>query len=567
MLSMSVSGQFLYFSLVSVFSGNPVIGASGAISGRKCIDGASMALLSGNVVEDAGGLYHANLYTEDVTGKNIGYLFSSSGCALVSFMAVTTGGASGYLYPASGVFVNATASVASGSLYLASGSIFKNTYASGALGTSGGLSTAWGNSGATTVGQNLDKSGVTVGTIISGIMSGQVVTLVSGQSYIASGVWSVSGVNAVVPPSTLSGVIANSGLFVSVPIASISGVNTVATASVSSGSLYLASGSIFLNTFASGVVGGGSGNLPSAWGGSGAVTVGQNLDKSGYTDIPISGQVYMASGLSFQATITSGQVWLASGSPVVVYSGQLSGQPVAGLSGFIYPASGVFVNATATVNSGIFVTVPISSISGVTVATVSGTTYLASGSVTATANSGLFVTVPPATLSGIQPISGTFVSVPIASISGTTVNLISGTVYPASGITSVVSAASLSGIVPASGSFVNVPINTISGVNAVASVNSGSLYLASGSLLKNTFASGVLAVEIPYGVLKADGSGITGEAIHSLVNAQRKLVNKWDTTTLSGFLTVFKEDASTTAYTQALTSQSGANPVVALGDA
>jgi hypothetical protein len=173
--------------------------------------------------------------------------------------------------------------------------------------------------------------------------------------------------------------------------------------------------------------------------------------------------------------------------------------------------------------------------------------YLASGSVAVTANSGLFVTVP------------------IATISGTVVSLISGTVYPASGVTSVISTASLSGIVPASGAFVNVPTATISGVSAVAS--SGSLYLASGSILKNTFASGVLSVEIPYGMYKADMSGVTGEAIHSQINADRKLTNKWDTTTNSGFLTVFKEDATTVAYMQPLTSQSGAQPVIALGDA
>src|SRR5574338_591103 len=104
MLSMSVSGQFLYFSLVSVFSGNAVTGASGAISGRKAVDGATMALLSGNIVEDAGGMYHANLYDWDTSGRNIGYLFSSSGCALVSFMVVTTGGVSGRIYTASGMW-------------------------------------------------------------------------------------------------------------------------------------------------------------------------------------------------------------------------------------------------------------------------------------------------------------------------------------------------------------------------------------------------------------------------------------------------------------------------------
>ena len=515
MLEMSVSGQFLYFSLVSVFSGNAVTGASGSISGRKCIDGASMALLSGNVVEDAGGMYHANLYDWDTSGKNIGYLFSSSGCALVSFMAVTTGGTSGYLYPASGINVNATATVSSGSLYLASGSLFKNTFASGVLGTSGGLPTAWGNSGATTVGQDLDKSGITVGALVSGILSGQLVTLVSGQSYTASGIWPASGAN----------------------------VN--ATATVTSGQVWLASGqATSLNSGQSVLVY--SGQL------------------SGQPIAGLSGFIYPASGINVNATatVTSGQVWLASGQAtslnsgqsVLVYSGQLSGQPTTPLSGFVFLASGTTFQATITsgqvwIASGTQTLIYSGTMSGQFTNPVSGQVWVASGSITATANSGLFVTVP------------------IATISGTTVVTISGAVYPASGVTSVVSAASLSGIVPASGSFVNVPIATISGVNATASINSGSLYLASGSILKTTLASGVLAVEIPYGMLKADQSGVTGEAIHSQINANRKLTNKWDTTTNSGFLTVFKEDATTAAYTQALTSQSGAQPVIALGDA
>ncbi len=220
----------------------------------------------------------------------------------------------------------------------------------------------------------------------------------------------------------------------------------VATASVASGSLYLASGSIFLNTFASGVLGT-SGGLPTAWGNSGATTVGRDLDKSGYT-----------------------------------VSTNIDKTGYTLLSGQSYTASGIFVNATATVNSGLFVNVPISSISGV------------------------FSVVLPATLSGVIANSGLFVSVPTSSISG---------------------------------------------VNTASTVGSGQIYLNSGW---------------PASLLTYDHSGLSSTPVHTTVNAERKLTNKWDTAT-SGYLTVYLEDASTTAYTQPLTSQSGAQPITSLGDA
>lgn len=115
----------------------------------------------------------------------------------------------------------------------------------------------------------------------------------------------------------------------------------------------LASGSFLVNTFASGVLGGGSGTIPSAWGNSGAVTVGQNLDKSGYTASLLSGQlsgflINLLSGNSI-AVWSGTQVNVFSGTNVLVYSGQLSGQPLSLLSGLSYTASGVF---TTSVFSG-----------------------------------------------------------------------------------------------------------------------------------------------------------------------------------------------------------------------
>ncbi len=127
-------------------------------------------------------------------------------------------GLSGFIYPASGIN---TTSVFSGLLYLAPGSIFRATYASGLLGASGGHTLAWGNSG-----QTSPASGANVVVPVS----------------------SISGVNATVP------VVSISGVNVTVPIASVSGITVVSPTDTMSGGIYLASGSLFLNTFASGIV-------------------------------------------------------------------------------------------------------------------------------------------------------------------------------------------------------------------------------------------------------------------------------------------------------------------------
>ncbi len=305
---------------------------------------------------------------------------------------------SGTLFPASGAtqiasgpFVVATASVASGSLYLASGSVFRETFASGVLAASGGLTTAWGNSGqafaasgsfavvppatlsgvvansgltVTVIKANLSgivaNSGLTVtvvnaslsGTFVAaGLLSGQSVNVYSGQlsgqnmDVLSGTLFPASGVNTVVPPITLSGVVANSGLTVNVIKETISGVVgasglftlvpketlsgvvansglfVVATASVASGSLYIASGSLFRESFASGVFQA-SGGFPTAWGDSGLVKT-------------VSGTTWIASGPNVAETL-SGTLYPASGINVTV--------PIASISGAI-GNSGQFVTA------------------------------------------------------------------------------------------------------------------------------------------------------------------------------------------------------------------------------
>ncbi len=524
----NVSGQFLFFSLPSAISGNSTVGIlSGNISGFRSTDGASGIVLSGPVVEthSGGGLYVAKLFDWDTSGAYIGYFFSSSGTVPQSFSVETDLTLSGRLNIASGpnvvvppstlsgvvansgLFVNATAVVGSGSLYLASGSIFMATFASGVVGGgSGNLPSAWGGSGAATIGQSLisgifvtvpiasisgavANSGLFVTVLpanLSGVVanSGLFVTVpiatisgavansglfVNATATVASGIFatvpisSISGVNAVVPPATLSGVVANSGLFVNataggssglfvtVPIATISGVNVVATATVASGSLFLAAGSIFMSTFASGVVGGGSGNLPSAWGGSGAATVGQSLISGMFVTVPISS----ISGVTIQSGAFA-TVLPVNLSGVIANSGIFASVPISSISG-------------VTIQSGAFATVLPANLSGLFLAQASifNTTFAsgmlgASGNLpTAWGNSG-------AVAVGQNLVSGSFATVPIASISGVNAVVPPATlsgVVANSGLFATVLPGSISGVQVQSGAFATVPLSSISGVN------------------------------------------------------------------------------------------------------
>lgn len=271
------SGQYLYFCLVGMNGSGAIIGASGLVSGRKSLDNLSgMIVLSGNIIELGGGSYRANLYDFDTNGNYAGYLFTSSGAAPVQYSLATVGGISGFLWIASGQSVL--------------------TY--------------------------------------SGQLSGQPITLLSGLSYTAS------GINATVPPSSISGVVANSGLFV--------------TATVGSGSLYLASGSIFPFTFSSGTIGT-SGNLPTSWGNSGQVLAASgstvvipSTTLSGvFANVPIGSisGVIANSGLFTSVPIASiSGVQIASGLSILIYSGQLSGQPFAPISGQTFLVSGQSIN-------------------------------------------------------------------------------------------------------------------------------------------------------------------------------------------------------------------------------
>lgn len=72
-------------------------------------------------------------------------------------------------------------------------------------------------------------------------------------------------------------------------------------------------------------------------------------------------------------------------------------------------------------------------------------------------------------------------------------------------------------------------------------------------------AGGLSLDAIAGAVFKLDLSTLTGEASRSLLNAVRKLRNKWSVSGTT--LTVFKEDGTTPAYTQTLTAVPEAAPI------
>lgn len=554
MLACAVSGQTLGITFISAFSGTPLTGLSGFCSGYKISDLGAQAGISGFIVEGAFGQYIARLYDWDCSGRIISYYFTAaSGAIPVEKTVVTTLNVSGREYPASGVnvtvppvtlsgvfanvpiatvsginavvpiatvsgittvviketisgvvansglFVTATASVASGSLYLASGSIFRETYASGVLGASGGHTLAWGNSG-----QSLPASGVNV-VVPPATLSGVFATVP---------IATVSGITTVVIKETISGVVANSGLFVNVPIATVSGINVVlpketisgvvansglfvtATASVASGSLYLASGSIFRETFASGVLGG-SGAIATAWGSSGRVVLAAAAAHGGGSGTSLNlEQLFVLSALSGKAA-----VWIAGpsggvdwGHAVSIRGGEAWGVGVDVVS---VAGAGITVDSTeaalSLINSSSgHQTIELNSPPGMAAIRMQSTAVGSGGGIHIQADpaiiadgttSSMVVSVVSGALhpaSGKTFIaSGPFVNAPVATLSGVFANVPIATV---SGITAVVIKETISGVIANSGLF----------VTATASVASGSVYLASGSIFRETYASGVL---------------------------------------------------------------------------
>lgn len=89
-------------------------------------------------------------------------------------------------------------------------------------------------------------------------------------------------------------------------------------------------------------------------------------------------------------------------------------------------------------------------------------------------------------------------------------------------------------------------------------VTSGTVFLASGTPIQ--IANEVLTRDYT----NYSGYIASGTSGRCLLQATRKLINEFDTTSTSGYLTVRIEDGSGIAYQQAITIQSGAQPITSL---
>jgi hypothetical protein len=529
----NVSGQYVYFGMISALSGTPLIGLSGMISGRKSLDGLSgLIVLSGNIIELGGGSYRANLFDFDTNGNQGGYFFSApSGAVPVQYQFdMLDGNGSGAVFLASGSVTSGL--IASGIVFPASGAFVSVPIAS--------ISGAIANSGLFVSVLPANLSGVSA-----------IATLYSGAANSGQTVQAYSGFNAVVPISTLSGVVANSGLNVNAdlirwktktPRDLVASGHVDAFPAINAGTVRSGTANtIQLLTTAgegtSGILDGcvvtivegtakGQSRVIRNWGSSGIALIDPPWDvvpEASTEFYIVTPTTRTASGTEFVSLPK------AALSGVIANSGIFASVPSGSITSGVI-CSGVFVTATASVDkdaiSGVFASVPISSISGVI------------------ANSGLFVTATATVESGLSVIATLYSG---ALNSGQTVQSYSGA-------HAVVPKETLSGLVANSGLFVSVLPANLSGVVA----NSGlTVSLASGSAYVN---SGFFA-----DALRHNFSGLSvASGVRCLLNAERKLINKWDLTANSGYLTVYAENDSDEAYKQAVTSASGAEPVTGL---
>src|SRR4051794_419087 len=88
MLRKNVASQYLYFALVNATNGAALTGAT--VTGKRAIDGAAQASVTGTISEEAGGQYKIALSQADVNGNNIGYLFTATNAVPVNLSVVTT---------------------------------------------------------------------------------------------------------------------------------------------------------------------------------------------------------------------------------------------------------------------------------------------------------------------------------------------------------------------------------------------------------------------------------------------------------------------------------------------
>lgn len=564
----AISGQYVFFTLVSALSGNAVTGASGAISGRKATDGLSgMIVLSGNIIELGGGAYRANLYDFDTSGLQIGYLFTASGCVPVSMHVDTVDSTSGSIFPPANTLTLASGQL-SGFQITTRTNLDKSGYTADSI------------SGTTFIAENTpvlvysgqlsgfqitartvsDKTGYTVLSGTTHLASGQM-TLADVQLWLGKTPYALAGSGYVRASFALHNGAARSGTANTVQLAATAPLGTsgvfdgqvvtidagtgagqsrnivfydssgMATVSpdwitvpstdsmlIVSPGARIGSGSIFLNPSQTVLVA--SGSLSGQ-----QVTARTVSDKTDYT--VTSGSVVLAAASIFRATFASGVLGVSGGFPILGIG-----------SGSIQPDGSGRVYAVVLDNqdkSGYVVGANLDK-TGYTV--LSGTTFIASGSITSgVISSGVFVTA--------------------------TTTIASGSLYLASGQAVSLNSGQVVGVYSGNLSGQQVTAQTV-GDKTGYTVLSGTTHLAAGTLNSGNFVSGFLTKDVPKDILTWNYSGVPSvSGQRNLLNATRKLINKWDFAT-SGYLTVYIENDSTLAYTQSLTSASGAASITSL---
>jgi hypothetical protein len=84
----NTANQYIYFALVNATTGAALTGAT--VTGKRAIDGAAQAAVTGTIAEDAGGQYHLTTSAADTNGNNVGFLFTATNAIPVSICVVTT---------------------------------------------------------------------------------------------------------------------------------------------------------------------------------------------------------------------------------------------------------------------------------------------------------------------------------------------------------------------------------------------------------------------------------------------------------------------------------------------
>lgn len=561
----NISGQAVFFPLVSAISGNVVTGQATGISGRVTLDDGSMSVVAGTIDETGGGQYRLLPFAADMNGNIVGLYFTASGCVPVSFTIATQQNASGGIFPASGInvtvpivtisginiasgqsvaifsgqlsgqqvtltsgqsytasgiFVTATASVASGSLYLASGSVFRNTFASGVLASSGGIATAWGN-------------------------SGQVFTASGSQVAADVTAWTGTAVTAGAIPNAVAG--STDGLL-------INGINT--------GGITLAEVAITAltpNNHALTLTGNGAGAGLRIDGGS----AGNAVSMQSYTN---------AAGMAITAAGTGAGIQVVGGGNAVTLAARFSGIGLS-ITGGSSGAPGVLVTATA--GDGLRVLGGGSGRHGMLVvggggdglhATAGNSGVDIYGNITGNLTGSVGSVLSGGIISGTVFIaSGVFTTTPPASISGTTVIVIggtlSGTIYLASGC--------LSGqqTTLASGQRVILFSGQLSGFAVLPT--SGQVYLASGTGTSAVVDSGSIA-QIASTLLTVDVSGAieSNAAKQSMATVILKQTGKFNTLasgTTSGVAVTYLCDGTTPKIMQPVVTTLSGRPISELG--